>query len=230
MKDEAYWHAKHPVKNIVYRGRPLPGGGSYEMDVRNFLWPQDCVLQKIVAQAGLLNATIDATAWACQKFVVDNIKYVADKKALKADEYWLFAPETWVRRRGDCEDGAILIASLLLNTLPPQAYWRVRLVAGWVQDKPDTRSYGHCYVAYCRTTDNEWVTLDWCFYQDSNVLVHNKPLLKNRGQYGDAWFSTTCDFAYSHEAIRLTGRVQNHETNPCVDNSDEWDLDEWLRK
>ena len=61
-------------------------------------------------------------------------------------------------KTGDCEDGAILMANILLNSGVP--YWRMRLNKGYVQLKQG-KEY-HCWLTYL-AEDNEWRTIDWCF-------------------------------------------------------------------
>ena len=57
----------------------------------------------------------DLFQWVC-----DNIKYKREKK-----DYWKLPSETLNDKCGDCEDGAILLASLFLSVLPKREWWRV---------------------------------------------------------------------------------------------------------
>ena len=207
-KDKEYWDSKHPKAAQTYMGRPLPNGKRYSLDVRHFIWDKDVDLTQTIIDYGLKAESNDEAATRVQNFVVDRLKYVSDK-TLGASEYWLFPSETMAMRQGDCEDGAILMATLLTMVLPPEHRWRVRVAAGWVQSAPTAPQGGHAYVGYCRCRDNEWVILDWCYYQDANVHVKDKPLAKEVGYYKDVWFSFNHEHAWSHIDFAMNGRVNN---------------------
>ena len=207
MKDEAYWHQKHPVVEQMYQGRPLPNGEPYDLDVRHFIWPDDIELRKILSDLNMLSGTPDDLAHAVQRYVCRSINYVSDTN-IGSSEYWLYPAETLKMGQGDCEDGAILIASMLLNGLHESQHWRVRVSAGWVQSAPTAPEGGHGYCTYCRTTDNEWVVLDWCYYEDAGVAVPDKVLCKKNPKYKDVWFSFNHQFAWSHTRFDLRGRIK----------------------
>lgn len=209
VKTKEYWDTKHPTVNQVYQGRPIPGTDTMiDIDVRHFCWERDILLNQALQTARLIGATNDETAGNIQKFVVKSIKYV-DDATMGSGEFWLFPNETLMRGKGDCEDGAILIASLLLCALPPEEKWRVRVAAGFVQAAPTAPQGGHGYCTYCRTTDNEWVVLDWCYMEDSNVKVSAKPLQKDNPPYKDIWFSFNHEKAWSHIKFEMIGRIKN---------------------
>lgn len=206
-KDREYWETKHPEALQTYFGRPLPdGSGKFQMDVRHFIWGHDIELFTLVAENGLIGQSNDDTATNAQRYVVDLLKYVSDK-TLGASEYWLFPAETLAMKQGDCEDGAILMASLLINALPVEHRWRVRVSAGTVQASPTAPEGGHAYVTYCRCKDNEWVVLDWCYYEDSKVHVNDKPLACDLVHYKNIWFSFNDKAAYSHINFEMKGRL-----------------------
>lgn len=209
MRDEAFWHAKHPTVDQMYKGRPLPGTDKrFDIDVRHFIWDRDITLQRIIESNHLRKDKNDDAVLAIQKYVVSRIQYHKDE-SLGNPEYWLFPEETLNLKRGDCEDGAILIASLILNALPKAHHWRVRVAAGWVREAPTAPQGGHAYCTYCRTTDNEWVPIDWCYFQDSGVPVSGKILIRDRTVYQDVWFSFNHLHAYSHTNFKLEGRVRH---------------------
>lgn len=54
------------------------------------------------------------------KWVCNNIKYRREAK-----DFWQLPSETLKRKRGDCEDGALLLASLFCSILPKSEWWRV---------------------------------------------------------------------------------------------------------
>jgi len=123
------------------------------MDVRHFVWSDDPELKHVLKKEKLAKESNDDTATAIQAYVKKILSYRSDRQFGKS-EYWLFAGETLAMRVGDCEDGAILIASLLLNALPVKDHWRVRVAAGWVQEAPTAPQGGHAYCVYCRCTDS----------------------------------------------------------------------------
>jgi len=207
-KDEAYWTKNHPIAPQIYQGRPLPNGERFGMDVRHFIWPQDLLLLEKAMSEGLIMGDGDQTAHAIQQYVISSLKYVSDK-SLGCAEYWLFPGETLEMCQGDCEDGAILIASMLLNSLPPEDRWRVRVAAGWVQEAPTAPQGGHGYCCYCRETDNEWVVLDWCYLPDPSVPVKEKVLHKMNEPYKDVWFSFNHEHSWVHQHFHMEGRARD---------------------
>jgi hypothetical protein len=208
--DKDYWMNKHPKVEQTYDGRPLPVvGTNFPIDVRHFAWDNDLIIKKILKANNLIKNSNDDTASAIQKFVVELLTYVGDDIQLKASEYWMYAGETLQLRSGDCEDGAILITSMLLNALPDEHKWRVRVTAGFVQSAPTAPQGGHAYCTYCRCSDNQWVALDWCYYEDSSVPVSKKPLIKNVSFYKDAWFSFNHECAWANTTFEMAGRVKD---------------------
>lgn len=193
-----YWNNKYPKQDIVYAGRAIRGQNDrIPIDVRTMIAPKDCLLKEVIQTNNLKKSRNDDTAWEIQKYIVNNYKYVDDKKSAGIEEFWQLPNETLYTKRGDCEDCSILMASLLLNAGIPS--WRVRVTAGMV--KPDTNAPGggHAYCTLCREVDNNWVVLDWCYYQDSHIEVDRKPLFKNLTTYKEVWFSFNNEFAWSHK-------------------------------
>lgn len=195
---EKFWNEKHPKKPIVYAGRTMskicPTCNQHTisnpllLDVKQLVSDNDLILQQMISQHNLKAATHDQTIHRIQKFVVKQIKYLGDDQNQGTAEYWQFPFETVNSQVGDCEDGAILIASLALNAGVPA--FRIRVVAGLVKPHEETAPEGgHGYVSYLRESDNEHVAIDWCYYEDSNLTVDKKPLLKTNKLYKDIWFS-----------------------------------------
>lgn len=213
---EEYWFQKHPCMPQVYRGRPLPtplaegeDRPNCLMDVRHFVWQRDAMLQHVLATHKLVKETADETALAVQKWIVNNMQYVGDDEALSAPEFWLFPAETVTLRHGDCEDGALLMASLLLTALPESEHWRVRVAAGLVQAAPSAPSGGHMWVTYFRKTDNQPVILDWCYLEDSGTKVKDKPRHDENTYVREIWFSTNHKHTWAHRSFDLAGRIRS---------------------
>jgi len=216
-----YWDTKHPKAPIIYEGRSIPGTRiQYPVDVRRFIWAPDVILDAFSRsgdpwmEAAREASGPDIVAWMIQKWVVQNIVYVGDED-LSPDrgEFWLFPAETLKRRRGDCEDGAILTVSLCLALGIPAD--RIRVAAGWVDPGRGAAAGGHAWATYRRESDDAWVALDWCYYPDADVQVPNKIPLKGRDEYfaGDrVWFSFNHLHAWTHEsAVSLKGRIRKAE-------------------
>lgn len=211
-----YWNDKYVKKPIIYQCRTLKDGNSLvEIDVKNFICENDEVLKKYVQKYGLKKRTYNETALACQKFVVDSIKYVSDDDNSKIYEYWQFPYETVVSQIGDCEDGAILIASLMITCGVP--CYRVRVTCGYVQASPTAPTNGHAYCTYLadRSKDNQdWVILDWCYYEDTELKCEEKPLLKEGGYnncYGEIWFSFNDEYSWTKDEVTIISKIKNHE-------------------
>jgi len=90
------------------------------------------------------------------------------------------------RGKGDCEDGAILMANMMLLSGVP--YWRIRLNAG------DVEGGGHAYVTYLRETDNEWYILDWCYWPSESANFKKK--WKDAQKYFGIWGSWNTKYIY----------------------------------
>ena len=157
-KWETYWNNRRPKINQVYKRQETDG--TYEIDVRNYFMPFDVNIPIVEGK------TNDEKALNALKLVISTIKYTPDKEDYGYDEYWAYPYQTLKRKKGDCEDGAILIANILIRSNVP--YWRIRLNAGSV------KGGGHCYATYCRETDNQWVILDWCYWANLTPIKDRK--------------------------------------------------------
>ena len=181
---EQYWNSKYPKQNIVYNGRWITVNGvkkELNIDVRDYFCEYDSKIPIVVG------TTNDVKALNALKWVINNVKYVEDKKTFGEWEYWLMPWETLATRKGDCEDGAILMANIMLKSGVP--YWRIRLNAG------DVKGGGHSYLTYCRETDNQFVTLDWCYWQNLKEMKNRKLHSEERDYYG-IWFSWNQKYAF----------------------------------
>jgi len=204
MNYNDYWNNKHPKQPIIYAGRAIRGCDKrINIDVRQMIWEDDYMLDKV---CGHIAGSNDNKAHWAQKYIVKNIKYVSDKKKADINECWQFPNETLVTKTGDCEDGAILLASMMLCMGIPN--WRVRVTAGLVSTGTNAEFGGHAYVTYCREKDNNWVVLDWCYLQDSALEVRNKPVMRDRKEYQKIWFSFNNQYSWSHETYGVINGVK----------------------
>lgn len=134
--------------------------------------------------------SFDELALECLRWVKKNVKYTSDKSVFGVEEYWQFWYETLEIKTGDCEDGAIMLANLMLSVGIP--YWRVRLNAG------EVKGGGHAYVTYCRETDDEFVTLDWCYWVNDK-LPKDRPLHRDERDYYGIWWSWNTKFIFKKQ-------------------------------
>ncbi len=107
--------------------------GAYSIDVRNYFQLQD---NKIPVVSG---SNYDAKALTALKKVRAIMKYKNDKPTYGFSEYWAYPYQTLKRKIGDCEDGAILLANIMVKSGIP--YYRVRLNAGSVWDGRSTAMF-----------------------------------------------------------------------------------------
>jgi len=222
-----YWNTKWETAPIIYTGRALRAESykkQIDVDVKAFIKKDDAILWHVITQVGLRKETPNETALAIQSFVCNFLKYKYDDLTAEVPEFWLFPFESIQAEIGDCEDGAILIASLLINAGIPS--WRVKVCAGEVIADPifapsESEVGGHAYCIYLadRTDSNrklEWVILDWCYLQDPEVPVEKKPLAGEGGQegaYKDVLFTFNDEFSWAQTALEIKeGRISNNRT------------------
>ncbi len=216
-----YWNRKYPQGPVLYAGRALRGSNDrINVDVKQFIFPNDELVKKVIDTQGLRKINPNDTANACQQFVCDFLTYKYDEESSNCVEYWQFPFETLSAAIGDCEDGAILTANLLINAGVPS--WRVKVAAGNVQSSSTAPLGGHAYCLYLADRQDtprqlEWVILDWCYFGDPEIPVDQKPLAKNGGQrnaYKDLWFAFNNEYSwtpsntYSVTASRISDK--NH--------------------
>lgn len=213
-KSKTYWNNKWEKRDVIYAGRTLrKNDRPIQIDVKNFICANDAILKDIIDRRGLKKKTYNETAHACQKFVVNYMSYIADEQESGVEEFWQFPFETVAAKAGDCEDGAILMASLMINAGIPN--WRVKVVAGNVRPQPTAPEGGHAYCIFLADRDNgdmEWEIHDWCYYEDSEIPTGQKPLAKEGGynhSYTQVWWSFNNEFSWSPEEVQIEGRIRN---------------------
>ncbi|MFX1326948.1 MAG: DUF4332 domain-containing protein [Promethearchaeota archaeon] len=222
-----YWNNKWETAPIIYTGRALRAESykkQIDVDVKAFIKKNDAILWHVVTQVGLRKETANETAFAIQNFVCNFLKYKYDDITAEVPEFWLFPFESIQSEIGDCEDGAILIASLLINAGIPN--WRVKVCAAEVIADPifapsESEVGGHAYCIYLadRSDSNrklEWVILDWCYLQDPEVSIEEKPLARDGGQegaYKDVLFTFNDEFSWAQTALEVKeGRISKNRT------------------
>jgi hypothetical protein len=180
---EEYYNNKYPKVNLTYLRKEIDG--DYQVDLREFI-------NKYNYSLPIFTGTNDEIVQQALVWVIINIKYVSDFTSYVYPEYWAYDYQTFKRRVGDCEDGAILLYNILLKNNVP--YWKIRLSAGWVNSINGKE--GHCYVTYyCEETD-KWVVLDWCYWPNMAKINERKDY-KGETNYIDVWFSWNMKYCYS---------------------------------
>ncbi|MFX0025026.1 MAG: DUF4332 domain-containing protein [Candidatus Hermodarchaeota archaeon] len=219
-----YWNNKWEIAPIIYTGRALRGESyrkQIDADVKTFIKKDDAILWHVITQVGLRRDNPNETAHAIQNFVCNFLKYKYDDETVDCPEFWQFPFESIQSEIGDCEDGAILIASLLINAGIPS--WRVKVCAAQVIADPvfapsDSELGGHAYCIYLADRPDsernfEWVILDWCYLQDPEVPIEEKPLARDGGQegaYKDIWFTFNDEYSWAQSAFEVKeGRISN---------------------
>ena len=222
-----YWNTKWEVAPIIYTGRALRAEDykkQIDVDVKAFIKNNDAILWHVITQVGLRKETPNDTALAIQNFVCNFLKYKYDDLTAEVPEFWLFPFESIQAEIGDCEDGAILIAALLINAGIPS--WRVKVAAAEVMADPvfapsDSEVGGHAYCLYLADRPDsdrklEWVILDWCYLQDPEIPIEEKPLGRDggtEGAYRDVLFTFNNEFSWAQTALEVKGgRISQNRT------------------
>jgi len=159
--------------------------GKHKHDVRNLVLTKSYILRKVLNRYTTLSN--DDKALAILKYVGKRIKYVSDSSKFNMPEFWQNPELTFQDKTGDCEDGALLIISLL-RLLDVPAY-KLKVCAGWVQDPRNKgKKVGHAYVIYLAEDEN-WYVLDWCYWFSESVKAFKKKRHSLLDKYEDIWWT-----------------------------------------
>ncbi len=192
----SYWDNRWPKNQVTYKAR-----GQYSMDVRNLILNRSYILDPVIAGNANKNATgdnFDEMALALLKFVVNHLTYESDDSVYNQPEFWQHPELTLAMRKGDCEDGALLLASLMRVAGIPA--FRVKLAAGWV--KSDGGRGGHAYVIYL-ANNAKWYTLDWCYWADEAIKNFKTKPHKDNANYQDMWWTANDLFSWAQKSTEL---------------------------
>jgi len=179
---EDYYNNKYPKIDLTYLR--VETDGNYLVDIRNFFNLNDKTIPTVNGN------TDDEKALNGLKWVISNITYTPDSSndTYKVNEYWAYPYQTLKHKKGDCEDGAILLANILVKSGVP--YWKVRLNAGSVNGG------GHAYVVYYCEEKDRWVVLDWCYW-DNILPINERKDYKEESNYLGVWFSWNTLYCFS---------------------------------
>lgn len=199
---ESYYNNKYPKQDITYKGRFVPNSTeTVAIDVRNFLNEHDSAVKKISDGLLISRLSDDEKALSCLLWIIDNIKYVSDSQKGKKD-YWQFVFETLYYKTGDCEDGAILLANLMMASGIP--YWKIRLSVG------DVKAGAHGYVVYYCELKDRWVILDWCYEVNKSKISERKDY-KEEADYLTVWFSWNSKYSFSKGLNDKAEKILNED-------------------
>ena len=172
-------------------------------DVRTFIPDDSSILMRFVKSKSLDKGTDDEKALKILKFVKSWVSYTGDSSTHNSNEFWQHPEETIQTRKGDCEDGAMLIKSLCnLSGIPD---YKVKVCAGWV--KTSDGKGGHAYSIYLRD-DDTWCILDWCYYYTS-VSIDRRIEHKEDDRYNpienSIWWTFNHKFGYAQTSTEIVG-------------------------
>lgn len=199
VRDAEYWDNKWPKSEVTYKAR-----GRYFMDVRNLFINRSYILNRVADGNAGKNATgdnYDEMALTLLKYVVRNFTYESDDAQYSTPEFWQ-DPEIMMQSgKGDCEDGALLLASLMRCAGIPA--YRVKLCAGWVKSKGGQE--GHAYVVYL-ADDDKWYVLDWCYWADESIRNFlKKPHDQQTDKYKDIWWTANDEYTWAQTSTHVIG-------------------------
>lgn len=184
---KVYYNTKYPSTNISYKRTDFDIDN--KIDVRLFVQPNDFNLPIIIGSSD------DDRALKSLLWVIKNITYITDKKQYGLDEYWMFPYQTLLNKKGDCEDGSLLLASIMIKNKIPE--WKVRVTTGDVDDSQGNKG-GHCWVSYYCESEDKWVILDWCYWV-SKVPIKDRKNYKEETNYKSCWFSFNNLFSWAKD-------------------------------
>ena len=114
----------------------------------------ETAIERLIKKIVRTRYSNDTKMYKIEQWVIKNIRYKSDKKQFNMMERWTLPYETLQRRKGDCEDGAILLIALAVTSGVPadrlRLYAPIKVPNGW-----------HACVAYQREYDDKWVWMEW---------------------------------------------------------------------
>lgn len=199
VKNAEYWDNKWPRSEVTFKAR-----GKYSMDVRNLILSRSYIIERAALSLAGKNSTgtnYDEMARNLHKFVVSHLTYKSDDVLYATPEYWQDPEITQQSGMGDCEDGALLLASLMRCAGIPA--YRVKICAGWVYSKG--KQEGHCYVIYL-ADDDKWYVLDWCYWASESLAYYLKvPHDQQTDKYKDIWWTANDEFTWAQTTTHVIG-------------------------
>jgi len=148
-------------------------------------WVRNCVNEALNDEEFINIATSinkgdsdDETMLNCLKWVINSINYIGDYKAWSYEEKWQSPLETLYSRRGDCEDGSILIYAIA--RAKGVSADKMFLWCGEVRSTPVAPLGGHCSFLYKPLEyPLNFVWLDWCYYPNLQPVFNRRIVFLN---------------------------------------------------
>lgn len=113
-------------------------------------------------------------------YVWKRVTYVPDQKQWNYIEKWSMAYDTWLSKRGDCEDMNSLIYVLArLAGLSDMALWSVI---------GKTSPGGHYWNLYFSPRKASWYAIDGAYYVDMKPIDIRNPFTFRKTQYQKIWY------------------------------------------
>ena len=159
----------------------IRGYGENKKDLKDFCSESmnDPVLKKLVKDMGwCYQLDHDRLVIDILRFVWGRTRYIGDHLAWNVPEYWQTARQTYDLKRGDCEDGAILLLTLCRLAGVPSN--KIFLQCGYMKN-----GGGHAYVKYFGNNGVRYF-LDWSYYYDKRRIPNHKTIDDKR--YGAVWW------------------------------------------
>lgn len=163
------WEGDLILQNTIIENKRFVIGSlnkQIKTDIREWISFEDNnimkeILKELINKNGLPSirgpGSFDKRAMIIWSFVAKSIKYVHDTEKQRKGDFWLFPPEIYTLRQGDCEDGSFLLASLLIASgISP---FCVRVVLGEVFDENSKSLGGHCWPVY-KNEMGQWCILE----------------------------------------------------------------------
>lgn len=202
-----YWNNKWKKSKIRYRAQ-----GNYYRDIRNLICDRSWLLEEDVSKVKKSNN--DATALSALDYVHKQIQYKYDIDAHNKSEYWQHPEETIQRKTGDCDDVALLVASLIRMCGIPA--FRVKVCAGWV--KTNKGKGGHAYCIYLKEKDNQWYVLDPVYYYSFSREAYkkgvpHKMIPRYYPEENPIWFTFNDKYGWAQKTTKVDNKLKDIKKN-----------------
>ena len=186
--DRDYWDNKWEKNKVVYKAQ------KYDMDIRNLVITKSNIMNSSpIYKEGVSQ---DVIALDTLKAVVARLRYDSDSNIYGTPEYWEYPEITFQRKTGDCEDGALLLISLMRMAGIPA--YRVKLCAGWVKMPGTEQLSGHAYVIYL-ADDACWYAMDWCYYAEDSIANFKKVMHSDNPMYKGIWWTANDQYTWAQK-------------------------------
>ena len=189
-----YWNNKWNKTELTYPARE--DNIKLRYDLRNFVYSKSHIIENsdIIKELKNSNLEDDKKVLEVLRWAGRNLKYIGDFKNQKLEEYWQDPEFTLQTLKGDCEDGSLLIISMLRILKIPS--YRIKVYCGWVSDPNNLKKkVGHAFCIYL-ADDDKWYILDWCYFLGESIVNFKKLEHKQNDKYKEVWWSFNDEFSW----------------------------------